>query len=163
VHRPRCCNRLIPLSPSRCSEWRIRSTSQPPPPYCFIGSRFVLKKKILKVLHGNLFDSAIMKTSVISDDFRRRYLSDPTDPTVAHVWALAVAVATGIFFAVDRLRRSRRGLRRSGDYHRPRSPVFKSARPPPIASSGDALRIEDEPDVPDRRPSPMHGSSVMPA
>ena len=30
-----------------------------------------------KVLHGNLFDSAIMKTSVISDDFRRRYLSDP--------------------------------------------------------------------------------------
>ena len=33
-----------------------------------------------KVLHGNLFDSAIMKTSVISDDFRRRYLSDPQDP-----------------------------------------------------------------------------------
>ena len=33
-----------------------------------------------KVLHGNLFNSAIMKTSVISDDFRRRYLSDPKDP-----------------------------------------------------------------------------------
>ncbi len=33
-----------------------------------------------KVLRGNLFDSAIMKTSVISDDFRRRYLSDPQDP-----------------------------------------------------------------------------------
>ena len=33
-----------------------------------------------KVLHGNLFDLAIMKTSVISDDFRRRYLSDPKDP-----------------------------------------------------------------------------------
>ncbi len=32
------------------------------------------------VLHGNLFDSAIMKTSVISDDFRRRYLSNPKDP-----------------------------------------------------------------------------------
>ncbi|MGE0503395.1 MAG: IlvD/Edd family dehydratase [Rhizobiaceae bacterium] len=29
------------------------------------------------VLAGNLFDSAIMKTSVISEDFRRRYLSDP--------------------------------------------------------------------------------------
>ncbi len=29
------------------------------------------------VLTGNLFDSAIMKTSVISDDFRRRFLSDP--------------------------------------------------------------------------------------
>jgi dihydroxy-acid dehydratase len=30
-----------------------------------------------KVLHGNLFDSAIMKTSVISEEFRKRYLSDP--------------------------------------------------------------------------------------
>jgi len=33
-----------------------------------------------KVLHGNLFESAIMKTSVISDEFRRRYLCDPKDP-----------------------------------------------------------------------------------
>jgi dihydroxy-acid dehydratase len=33
-----------------------------------------------KVLHGNLFDSAIMKTSVISDEFRERYLSNPKDP-----------------------------------------------------------------------------------
>jgi dihydroxy-acid dehydratase len=32
------------------------------------------------VLRGNLFDSAIMKTSVISEDFRARYLSDPADP-----------------------------------------------------------------------------------
>jgi dihydroxy-acid dehydratase len=32
------------------------------------------------VLRGNLFDSAIMKLSVISDDFRERYLSDPDDP-----------------------------------------------------------------------------------
>jgi xylonate dehydratase len=32
-----------------------------------------------RVLHGNLFDSAIMKTSVISDEFRKRYLSDPKD------------------------------------------------------------------------------------
>jgi dihydroxy-acid dehydratase len=31
-------------------------------------------------LHGNLFDSAIMKTSVISKEFRDRYLSDPNDP-----------------------------------------------------------------------------------
>jgi len=29
------------------------------------------------VLTGNLFDSALMKTSVISDDFRRRFLSKP--------------------------------------------------------------------------------------
>jgi len=33
-----------------------------------------------KVLRGNLFDSAIMKTSVISDEFRRRYLCDAKDP-----------------------------------------------------------------------------------
>jgi dihydroxy-acid dehydratase len=32
------------------------------------------------VLKGNLFDSAIMKTSVISDEFRARYLSNPKDP-----------------------------------------------------------------------------------
>jgi dihydroxy-acid dehydratase len=33
-----------------------------------------------KVLSGNLFDSAIMKTSVIDAEFRRRYLSNPKDP-----------------------------------------------------------------------------------
>jgi len=33
-----------------------------------------------KVLHGNLFDSAIMKTSVISDEFCKRYLSNAKDP-----------------------------------------------------------------------------------
>ncbi len=32
------------------------------------------------VLRGNLFDSAIMKTSVISEEFRARYLSNPADP-----------------------------------------------------------------------------------
>lgn len=31
-------------------------------------------------MSGNLFDSAIMKTSVISDDFRAHYLSNPNDP-----------------------------------------------------------------------------------
>jgi dihydroxy-acid dehydratase len=31
-------------------------------------------------LSGNLFDSAIMKTSVIGDGFRARYLEDPEDP-----------------------------------------------------------------------------------
>jgi dihydroxy-acid dehydratase len=30
-------------------------------------------------LKGNLFDSAIMKTSVISQEFRDRYLSNPDD------------------------------------------------------------------------------------
>jgi len=32
------------------------------------------------VLRGNLFDAAIMKTSVISQEFRERYLSNPDDP-----------------------------------------------------------------------------------
>lgn len=31
-------------------------------------------------LSGNLFDSAVMKTSVISPSFRARYLSNPLDP-----------------------------------------------------------------------------------
>nr|WP_300315643.1 IlvD/Edd family dehydratase [Halomonas sp.] len=31
-------------------------------------------------LKGNLFDSALMKTSVISPDFRRRFLENPDDP-----------------------------------------------------------------------------------
>jgi dihydroxy-acid dehydratase len=40
--------------------------------------RSPMKKKAgFKVLKGNLFDSAIMKTSVISDEFRKRYLSKP--------------------------------------------------------------------------------------
>jgi dihydroxy-acid dehydratase len=33
-----------------------------------------------QVLRGNLFDSAIMKTSVISQEFRDRYLCNPDDP-----------------------------------------------------------------------------------
>ncbi|HUI60693.1 MAG TPA: IlvD/Edd family dehydratase [Steroidobacteraceae bacterium] len=33
-----------------------------------------------RVLRGNLFESAIMKTSVISPEFRSRYLSNPEDP-----------------------------------------------------------------------------------
>ncbi|AFS47135.1 dihydroxyacid/6-phosphogluconate dehydratase family protein [alpha proteobacterium HIMB5] len=32
------------------------------------------------VLKGNFFNSAIMKTSVISEDFKKRYLSDPKNP-----------------------------------------------------------------------------------
>jgi dihydroxy-acid dehydratase len=37
------------------------------------------KQAGFKVLKGNLFDSAIMKTSVISDEFRQRFLSNPKD------------------------------------------------------------------------------------
>ena len=32
------------------------------------------------VMSGNLFDSAVMKTTVIGADFRKRYLSNPADP-----------------------------------------------------------------------------------
>jgi len=38
------------------------------------------KRSGFTVLRGNLFDSAIMKTSVISDEFRSKYLSNPDDP-----------------------------------------------------------------------------------
>jgi dihydroxy-acid dehydratase len=42
--------------------------------------RAPMKKQAgFKVLKGNLFDSAIMKTSVISEEFRKRYLSNPKD------------------------------------------------------------------------------------
>jgi len=34
------------------------------------------------VLSGNLFDSAIMKTSVISEEFKQRYLNDPVHPNM---------------------------------------------------------------------------------
>src|SRR5207237_8186114 len=37
------------------------------------------KQAGFKVLKGTLFYSAIMKTSVISDDFRKRFLSNPKD------------------------------------------------------------------------------------
>ena len=53
-----------------------------------------LKKQAgFKVLKGNLFDSAIMKTSVISEEFRQRYLVEPEGP--------------------ERLRGPRRGVRRA--------------------------------------------------
>jgi len=40
----------------------------------------LLKEAGFSVLRGNLFDSAIMKLSVISDEFRKRFLSNPKDP-----------------------------------------------------------------------------------
>jgi dihydroxy-acid dehydratase len=39
----------------------------------------MLERAGFKVLSGNLFDSAIMKLSVISDEFRNRYLINPKD------------------------------------------------------------------------------------
>jgi dihydroxy-acid dehydratase len=43
--------------------------------------RPLLKEAGFIVLKGNLFRSAIMKTSVISEEFRNRYLSNPKDPS----------------------------------------------------------------------------------
>jgi dihydroxy-acid dehydratase len=40
----------------------------------------LLSKAGFIVLKGNLFDAAIMKTSVIGPEFRTRYLSNPADP-----------------------------------------------------------------------------------
>ncbi len=40
----------------------------------------LVKDAGFKVLTGNLFDSAIMKMSVISEEFYKRYLSNPKDP-----------------------------------------------------------------------------------
>jgi dihydroxy-acid dehydratase len=40
----------------------------------------LMHKAGFRVLRGNLFSSAIMKLSVISPEFRARYLSDPDDP-----------------------------------------------------------------------------------
>ena len=43
-------------------------------------ARPLMKRAGFTVLRGNLFNSAIMKTSVISEGFRARYLSNPNDP-----------------------------------------------------------------------------------
>jgi dihydroxy-acid dehydratase len=43
-------------------------------------SRPLVERAGFVVMRGNLFNSAIMKTSVISQEFRDRYLSNPDDP-----------------------------------------------------------------------------------
>jgi dihydroxy-acid dehydratase len=40
------------------------------------------------VLSGNLFDSAVMKTSVISPEFRKKYLENPKDPNAFEARAI---------------------------------------------------------------------------
>lgn len=40
----------------------------------------VMRQAGFKILKGNLFDAAIIKTSVISKEFRERFLSNPLDP-----------------------------------------------------------------------------------
>ena len=48
----------------------------------------IMKQAGFKMLKGNLFDSAIMKTSVISKEFRDRYLSNPKDPNAFEAKAI---------------------------------------------------------------------------
>jgi dihydroxy-acid dehydratase len=48
----------------------------------------ILKAAGFLNLKGNLFDSAIMKTSVISDEFRERYLKNLDDPNAFEVRAI---------------------------------------------------------------------------
>lgn len=57
-----------------------RNTPATDPDVIFPVSRPIMKDAGFIVLKGNLFDSAIMKTSVISPEFRQRYLSNPADP-----------------------------------------------------------------------------------
>ena len=40
------------------------------------------------VLSGNLFDSALMKTSVISEDFRKRFLSNTGEENILRAKAV---------------------------------------------------------------------------
>ncbi|MGQ7261868.1 IlvD/Edd family dehydratase [Vreelandella sp. V005] len=53
--------------------------TQDPDVICRYGDPLVEHAGFLN-LKGNLFDSALMKTSVISRDFRERFLNDPNDP-----------------------------------------------------------------------------------
>lgn len=48
----------------------------------------IMKQAGFKMLKGNLFDAAIMKTSVISKEFRDRYLSNPKDPNAFEAKAI---------------------------------------------------------------------------
>ncbi len=57
-------------------------------------------------LKGNLFDSAIMKTSVISEEFRDRYLSNPNDPDAFEGTRRRLRRARGLSRAHQRSRRS---------------------------------------------------------
>ena len=70
-------------------------------------------------LKGNLFDSAIMKTSVISEEFRERYLSNPDDPDAFE----------GTRRRVRRARGLSRAHQRSGARHRRAHRSWSSAAP----------------------------------
>ena len=67
------------LTVTGTTDWReLRAKSQPPTPKSSAPTTSPLKENAgLLVVSGNLFDSALVKTSVISENFRRRFLSTP--------------------------------------------------------------------------------------
>ena len=56
-------------------------------------------------MKSNFFNSAVMKTSVISKEFRKRYLSDPNNPNVIYAAAIGSPWGEhperGVFKSVD--------------------------------------------------------------
>ena len=80
-------------------------------------------------LKGNLFDSAIMKTSVISEEFRKRYLSNPGDPDAFEGTRRRVRRARGLSRPHQRsLARHRRELASSSSAAPARSAIRAAPR-----------------------------------
>jgi dihydroxy-acid dehydratase len=71
-----------PTVNGRTIEQNVRRAKAPDSKAIFPYSNPLKQQAGFKVLSGNLFDSAIMKISVISEDFRARYLSNPKEPNV---------------------------------------------------------------------------------
>jgi dihydroxy-acid dehydratase len=64
----------------RTVEQNIRESASTDPVVIHSYDKPVVARGGLLILGGNLFQSAVMKTSVIGEDFRKRYLSNPQDP-----------------------------------------------------------------------------------
>ena len=84
------------------------------------------------VLKGNLFDAAIMKTSVISDEFRARYLANPADPDAFEGPAVVFDGPEGLSRAHRRSGAEGDGANHSGDA---RHRTDRLSRRPPRSST----------------------------
>ncbi|MGY3658691.1 dihydroxy-acid dehydratase [Bradyrhizobium sp. USDA 376] len=109
------------------------------------------------VLKGNLFDSAIMKTSVISKEFRDRYLSNPKDLNAFEGRAIVFRGSGGLSRADRRSRaRHRRALRAVHPRHRAdRLPRRRRGREHAAAGGADQTR-HPVPALHRRRPPVRH-------
>ena len=85
-------------------------------------------------LKGNLFESAIMKTSVISPQFRERYLSNPKDPNAFEGRAIVFDGPEDYHHRIDRRLRPHPRPRRGPD------PRLRAVRPPHPASARGRAR-----------------------